>query len=67
MALYVLAKCSAPLWLRTLTCFSRHFWHEHAILCMVLTSSPDIYADNYFKEWVDVKGAYADKGYVSKG
>ena len=23
-------------------------------------------AGNYFKEWVDVKGAYADKGYVSK-
>ncbi|CAK0785157.1 hypothetical protein CVIRNUC_008363 [Coccomyxa viridis] len=23
-------------------------------------------ASNYFKEWVDVKGAYADKGYVSK-
>ncbi len=22
-------------------------------------------ANNYFKEWVDVKGKYAEKGYVS--
>ncbi len=31
-----------------------------------IASCACFYAGNYFKEWVDVKGAYAEKGYVSK-